>query len=459
MNTIQSTYIMSVLMAFSILNSCEKMIEVEDPINQISTQQVFSDANTANAALNNLYLELQANSLFSGSNRGAGALLGTYADDLDAYFPPSSMDNLNMHLNQVVPTNSVVLSVWNNAYKEIYTANAIIEGIDHSTGIADSDKRRIKGEAILVRTMVYFNLQRIFGDVPYTTVTDYEINRKLSKLPSAELLMKLEQDINLAVSLLQDSYRNAERIYLNKKAAQLVQANILLNAGKYSEAEVVCKNILASPLYAIQQDVTKVFKKSSTNIVWQLKPINANQSVPETGIYFFSSAPPIAYALSSNLISTFESTDLRKQKWTTPLSAGGVTFYRNDKYRNFVTNADEYSVVMRIEEVHFILGEALAKQNKVSEAATYINTIRTRSGVSAFSNTLTPQAFMTELLKEKRREFFAEQGLRFFDLKRNNSLASLAMVKPSWQTYHQLWPLPQNEIILNPNLNPQNNGY
>ena len=116
-------------MAFSILNSCEKMIEVENPINQISTQQVFSDVNTANAALNNLYLELQANSMFSGGNRGVGALLGTYADDLDAYFQPSSMDHLNIYLNQVVPTNSVVLSVWNNAYKEIYTPMRSLKGL------------------------------------------------------------------------------------------------------------------------------------------------------------------------------------------------------------------------------------------------------------------------------------------------------------------------------------------
>lgn len=459
MKTVKSTYILSILVALSVLNSCEKMIEVEDPINQISTQQVFADVNTANAALNNLYLELQANSMFSGGTRGTGGLLGTYADDLDAYFQPSSIDNLNIYLNQIVPTNSVVLNLWNNAYKEIYTANAIIEGIDGSTGISNADKNRIKGEALLVRTMVYYNLQRIFGDVPYTTVTDYEVNRKLARMPSGDLLLKLEQDISLAVGLLEDSYRNAERIYLNKKAAQLVQANILLNAGKYSEAETVCKNILASTLYAVQQDVTKVFKKGSTNIIWQLKPINANQSVPETGIYYFSTAPPIAYALSANLISSFDTADLRKQKWTTSLSAAGVTFYRNDKYKNFATNADEYSVVMRIEEVYFVLSEALAKQNKVAEAVSYVNVIRNRSGVSAFSGTLTQQAFITELLKEKRREFFAEQGLRFFDLKRNNVLQTLVLVKPSWQSYHQLWPLPQNELILNPNLNPQNNGY
>lgn len=459
MKNYQITYKYLLVISILTLMSCEKMIEVDDPINQITAEQVFSDVNTANAALDNLYMEMQANSMFSGGNKGLGALLGTYTDDLDAYFQPSSMDNLNIYFNQIVPSNSIVLSVWNNAYKEIYTANAIIEGLDKSKSIAEKDKNRIKGEVLLIRTMVYFQLQRLFGEIPYTVTTDYEINRNLSKMPSTEFYAKIEDDISSAINLLDDSYRNAERIYLNRKAAQLVQSKIFLEKGKFAEAEAGCKSIIASPMYAIQQDVSKVFKKGGTHIIWQLKPLNANQSVLETGIFFFSLAPPPSYALSVNLADTFENSDTRKLNWITPIQGGENTFYRNNKYKNNLTNADEYSVVMRLEEVHFVLAEALTKQNKVTEAAFYVNSIRSRSGLTAIPATLTKEAFLLELMKEKRREFFAEQGHRFFDLKRNGQLQSLTAVKPNWQQHYQVWPIPQNELILNPNLNPQNNGY
>lgn len=459
MNILKAIYIFIVAITMSTaLTSCEKMIEVDDPINQITREQVFADVNTANAALDNLYMELQANSMFG---RRLGALLGAYTDDLDAHFPPSSssMDNLNVYFNQVIPSNSEVLSLWNNAYKEIYVANAIISGVDQTTSISIADKRRIKGEALLIRTMIYFQLQRVFGDIPYTISTDYQENKTLSRMPSTEFYLKLQQDISSAVDLLEDNYRNAERIYLNKKAAQLVQANIYLTLGKFQAAEEVCRTILATSIYNIQQDVSKAFKKNGNHIIWQLKPLIANQAVPETGIYYFSSAPPPAYSLSINLVNTFEEVDLRKQQWITKVQGNGVSFYRNDKYKNYATNADEYSVVMRLEEVYFVLSEALANQDKIIEARSFVNMIRVRSGLSPVSNNLDKNAFIGELLKEKRREFFAEQGLRFFDLKRNSRLQELTAIKPNWQQFHQFWPLPQNEMQLNPNLKPQNQGY
>lgn len=307
--------------------------------------------------------------------------------------------------------------------------------------------------------MIYFQLQRLFGDIPYTTTTDYEVNRKLSKISSGELYSKLQDDISQSVNSLEDTYRNSERIYLNRKAAQLLQATMDLELGKLTEAELICKEIITSPLYNMQQDVSKVFKKGGTHIIWQLKPLNTNQAVLETGIYYFSSTPPPAYALSSDIVSTFESNDIRRLNWVTSISGSGSSFYRNNKYKNNVTNTDEYSIVMRLEEVYFVLAEALIKQNKIAEAAMYVNMIRGRSGVSAISGTLPKEAFLAELLKEKRREFFAEQGHRFFDLKRNNQLQVLSTVKPGWQQHYKVWPLPQNELILNPNLNPQNDGY
>jgi hypothetical protein len=137
----------------------------------------------------------------------------------------------------------------------------------------------------------------------------------------------------------------------------------------------------------------------------------------------------------------------------------GQNWYRPDKYKNLPgDNTNEYSVVFRLEEVYFIMAEALAKQNRFDEALPYLDATRRRAGLTALTS-LTGEAFNSKLLAEKRREFFAESGLRFLDLKRWGRLSELSVVKPNWQDYKQVWPLPQKELLLNANLSPQNPGY
>jgi hypothetical protein len=63
-------------------------------------------------------------------------------------------------------------------------------------------------------------------------------------------------------------------------------------------------------------------------------------------------------------------------------------------------------------------------------------------------------------MQERKVELFSEFGHRFFDLKRLDKLdAELNLTKPSWSTYMKNLPIPQRELLLNPNLLPQNNGY
>lgn len=105
------------------------------------------------------------------------------------------------------------------------------------------------------------------------------------------------------------------------------------------------------------------------------------------------------------------------------------------------------------------MAESLVEQNKVGEAVPYINRSRQRAGLPALSTSLSVSEATTELREEKRREFFVEHGIRFFDLKRWGLLDQLITVKLNWKSHHAKWPLPQKELLLNPNLNPQNTGY
>ncbi|KMQ70214.1 RagB/SusD family nutrient uptake outer membrane protein [Chryseobacterium koreense] len=439
-------------------NSCKQLIDVDDPINQIGAAQVFQDKNTAYAALDHVYAELQTNSLFSGGSSGAGALLGSYADDLELHAPPYGSPVSDIYLNQLLADNSVVKTVWANGYNEIYMANALIEGMQ-SSAIAESDKKQILGEALVIRSMIYLQLMQIFGEIPYTTTTDYTYNQFVHKTSESEMLQLLEADLTQAVTHLPDTYRNLSRIYVNKKTAQLLLGNIYQLKKDWSKVEQICQTIISDANYSFELDINKVFKKGGKHILFQLKTLYAGAPTPESGIYYFSSVPPLNYVVSPQLVASFTGTDLRLKYWISKVENNGFVFYRNDKYKNFTTNNDEYSVVYRLENVYFMLAESLANLNRVSEAVPYVNKIRQRAGIVLLDGNIPKEVFLNELLAEKRREFFAEQGQRFFELKRIGQLDLLKQSKPNWKDFHRRWPIPLSEILLNANLNPQNPNY
>lgn len=451
--------LISGMLLLVLLCGCEKLVQIDSPTDQISTAAVFEDTHTADAALANLFVEIRDNSIFSGGGRGMAALLSSYTDDLDAYFLNNNNAALDIYNNQQLPGNLSIESLWRNAYKEVYMANSIIEGTHNSTAIPLADRQRITAQALLIRCLIYFNLQRIFGEIPYTTTTDFNINRSLKRMPESELLPILENDLQKSSEMLADDYPATEKLYPNRKVAQLALADLYLSQHKWQLAEQLSKEVINSPLYAFETDLTKVFLISGKHILWQLKPQNTNDGTAEAQLYYFANAVPPAYAISGSLIAAFSDADLRKQHWMTTVNFNQQTWYRPYKYKFLAPNTAEYSIVFRLEQAYFILAEALAQQDKVAEAAPYINAIRLRAGLLALDEHLPKTTFLVELLQEKRREFFTETGQRFFDLKRFNQLQGLKAVKPNWQPYHQLWPIPLTELLLNPNLNPQNENY
>ncbi|WP_412468742.1 RagB/SusD family nutrient uptake outer membrane protein [Pedobacter sp. KLB.chiD] len=438
--------------------SCEKLIEVELPNNQIISSQVFQDTQTADAALANLYAGLRDTAPLAGTANSTGALLGTYTDDLDS-FSPVANSVYDIFQNQQLDTNIILQSYWASTYQLIYRANAIIEGIETSIAIPQNDKNRIKGEALLIRSILHFYLHQIYGDIPYVTITDYQINKSLSKTAETDVLPKIENDLNQSVALLADAYRNSERIYLNKKVAELMLAKIYLLQNRNADAESVLKNIVQSPLYQFENDINKVFLKTGGHILWQLKPANSGDPTKEALTYYFSGAAPSGYALSQNLLNIFAATDLRKINWMASVTVGSNTWYRANKYKNRTNNNTEYSIVFRLEEVYLLLAETLVKQNKLVEALPYVNATRSRAGLTTLINVNSQSTLLNEILLESRKEFFTEMGHRFLDLKRYGRLSDLTSAKPNWKTYHNRWPLPQKELLLNSNLNPQNPGY
>lgn len=443
-----------------LLLSCDHLLDVDLPANQISTALVFESVQSADAALATLYGNLRDSSPIAGGAGGSGILWSSYTDDLDCYSPSGETTGIrDLYLNVQNDSNLAVLNYWTAAYKQVYLANSIMEGATHSNALPAKEKQRIKGEALLIRSILYYYLMQIYGNIPYVTTTDYIVNQSIEKTSLSDLNHIIESDLTIAMNDLENDYRNNERIFPNKKVAQLMLAKVYMQQQKWMQAEGLLREIINFSSYTFESDVAKVFQKSGSHILWQLKPKNTNDPTQEIQSLYFSNAAPSLYALTPNLINTFSAGDKRLQQWITPVIVSQKTYYRADKYKNRTTNATEYSIVFRLEEVYLLLAEALSHQNKIEQALQYVNKTRIRAGLNAITMPITQEFLMNEILLENRKEFFTEMGHRFIDLKRNGRLNDLKNNKVNWKNESELWPIPQKEILLNHNLKPQNNGY
>lgn len=435
--------------------SCEQLIETDLPDNQVTREDVFKDMATTEAALTNLYINVRENPFLTKNTNGISYNLSLYTDELD-YFA----NNLNdFYTNTVEADHTLNASWWDYAYSGIYAANDFIEGLSQSAFIAEADKKAFLGEAYFIRSLYYQYLCQLYGDIPYTLTTDYVYNTAIAKTSYAEMLIQIEKDLKTAVDLLDDSYRNQQRIYPNQSTAKLLLAQNYLLQKKYEEAEKTCLEIINNNTYQLESDLDKVFKKEAKSTLWQLSSNSDTDNTPEASAYIFVSLPPPNVALSTELLNIFETSDKRKQQWIKEVTDGNLSFFHAYKYKNKENNTDEYSVFFRVEEVYFMLAEALTYQNRTAEAIGYINIIRQRAGLNPLPDSLNQDEFIDEMLKESQREFFTENGHRFFDLKRNGKLEKLSIVKPNWQNKHQLFPIPERQLQINPNLQPNNNGY
>src|SRR5690606_1420462 len=141
-------------------------------------------------------------------------------------------------------------------------------------------------------------------------------------------------------------------------------------------------------------------------------------------------------------------------------SSSNDNWFFSSKYKqiNTLASSSEYSIIFRLPEIILIRAEAYINTNKKNEAISDINSIRNKAGLNGISSS--NENLFEAILNERQHELFCEHGNRWFDLKRFGLLSqTLLPLKPSFHDFHQYFPIPESELILNQNLLPQNQGY
>lgn len=450
------------LLSLLIIKSCERFTDVGLPKNQITRDVVFKDDQLAKSAMAGVYRSLEESAFISGSSSGAQVILGAYVDELQSYASATSDVSIFYQLGHTASSGKIS-SLWTTTYSQIYNINAIIEGVENSDQLSTDVRTKLKGEGLFLRALLHLYLTQTFGPIPYVSSTSYEVNQVIQKSSVAEVYTKCKADLESATALLPQTLTAGNRIYPTKMASYTVLARIAYYEKNWDVAIQYSGQVIADSQYKMESDLNKAFLKESSSSIWQLLPFSSIYNTYQGNVFILNTAPPTNVALRQDFVNDFEPGDLRRTSWIgQKTDSQNKTYHYPFKYKQYSTSTSslEYSVVLRMEELYLIRAEAYARKGQYDLAIADLNKIRGRAGLAPISNISDTNILIDRVMKERRSELFTEFGHRFYDLRQHDLLdVVMTAKKAGWKPNFKLLPLPEKELLLNPNLNPQNEGY
>jgi hypothetical protein len=471
----QSTIIRQLffLLCLSVLTcSCNKLVQVPEPVNTVTSSETFSNDGNATAAVVGIYQEIASGHGYGMdfSNGFTSFLGGVSADELK-YFQSNSafaqwQDNAMQSSNPYLEPY-----FWTSVYNDVYIANAVVQGLQTGTGVTPSLSSELIGEAEFLRAYCYFHLVNLFGDVPLVLTTAWAQTDVLPAAPSAQVYAQILADLRDAQSRLPADYSVAvgQRIRANKWAATALLARVYLYLGNWTGADSAASAVIGNTGLFGLTGLDSVFLANSQESIWQIQPITtsqfavteANKNLPfplNTGIPQF--------ILTPQLLAAFDSGDLRRTHWVDSTKYGGVISYFPFKYKIKTatsSNQQEYYTMLRLGEQFLIRAEAdmHGAGADVSGAINDLNVIRARANLPAYSGGTDSASVFTALIHERQIELFGEKGARWMDLKRwglAGAILGTISYKQPWNNKDLLWPYPVSEVAKDPDLQ-QHPGY
>ena len=480
------------LVALFMLPSCKKFL-VEDPQNLVSVANFYKTSDDAIAAVNAIYGYL--NSTSTGSTAGVyhstfWVIAGLASDEMqNNQFGAPDLDQLATFSHS--PQNNSLLETWQMHYKTITIANIAIERIP---GISmDATLRtRLVNEAKFIRGLMYFDLVRMFGDVPLVTKEVEDL--KPARAAASAIYDLIISDLTAAEALPASYPVNNGKGRATSGAAKSMLAKVHLTRKEYDKAAAKALEVINSNQYQLWDDYADVFKLSSRNgkeaifsvgfgdgggaiSFWEVGQFNVRllpRELTEEGV-----ENPQGWQIPTmQLYNSYDADDRRRAvTYVTVIhnKNGTTTQIRPyiQKYWDRIAEPkangsfNDYPVI-RYADVLLIYAEAANEIGNTAAAHTYINMVRKRARFNGTTYLnilpdyvgLTKDQFKAAVLRERKMEFVAE-GQRWFDLARTGTLETLVPIaKPGVvpQAKHYLFPIPQRERDLNENLS-QNTGY
>ena len=470
--------------------SCSDFLDLK-PKTELAADEYFKTAEEFGSALSGAYSTLQEGNLYGNwyvfaeipSDNTRNQLSGsvTDQDEFDKFY--------------IRTTNPFIANFWRTSYQGINRINTVLGRIDN-VEIDKSLSDRYKLEGKFLRGLMYFNLVRVFGDVPLvlseiSIAESYTYMREAKEKVYEQIIADLKEAESLPASYSADSDIGRA----TSGSAKALLGTVYMTLNRYAEAETKLAEVANSPNYALLENTPGSLNLDGYASVFDPNNHNSKEAVFEVqfkkGGFGEGSNFPNNFApenSGTNVISVggtggnnipemdiynaYEEGDLRRDfsmslgyyddrknnEWVDSryvCKYFDIPYQNNDNNNNFP--------VIRFADVLLMYAEALNQNGKTSQACEYLNKVRRRGfGYQTTSSspvditTSDKQTFFLAVEQERRVEL-AFEGHRWFDLVRTGRAVEVMTAKGfKLNETNLICPIPQKQIDVNPDLTQNN---
>lgn len=391
-------------------------------------------------------------------------------------------------------TNDKIRDAWKMCYYTIYRCNKVINKVAPENEL----RKRLIGEAKVIRAYNYLELVSLWGDVPLilddVPPTEYTTTPRKAK---ADVYAQIEKDCQDAIAALplRTGYTGGDRFRVSKGTAQAVYGKALLFQQKWGDAAAQFDAVITSGQYSLEPSIGKAFSPAGEfgpesllevsytntrsydwgNFPWGGMPVsNIHVQLMGPRADYYVKAPADSLGGGWGFISPkaklwqafIAAGDVNRRKETimseVELKAAGGNWtnatawdyegYFARKYGSFTSQTGapvgelNYGTnwrLIRYADVLLMAAEAYYRATNETRARTELNKVRTRAGLGNVSASGT--ALFDAIVTERQLEL-AFEGVRYVDLVRWGKgpaeLGSLGFVTGK----HELLPIPDNEV-------------
>jgi hypothetical protein len=497
-----SFLVVAIVFLSTTFSGCNNILNTE-PENRIGSTQFFTNEDQVEQAVLGAYSKLQDmyNSHWRFAEQRSDNTIVQFNDANRGQFPTWEIDEFNM-----TPSNIALEPYWEDIYQGIQRCNAIIGNIDDAQFNTEGLREELMAEAKFLRAFYYFNLVRLFGEVPLVLE---EVESPAGAFSTIEertdvqtVYDQIIMDANDAAGVLPESYSSEKIGRATEGAARTLLADIYLTRQNYSAALGELERVMELG-YSLLNNYEAIFDPENKNHPESIFDVNyaeleSDLSLGSNFIYQFAphnsgtqitgdnAGNPLGLNLPTrDILNAYEPGDIRKN--------ASIAYYVDPENSQFGIAAEDtllyvkmydhpHSVrgvtndnwpIYRYAHVLLMMAEVVNElDGPTGQAYSYLNQVRQRAGINALAQGLSQSEFREAVYQEQRVEL-AFENHRWFNLLRTGRAQEIMqqhaeevkdiqrhLREPVYviEEYKLLYPIPARELTLNPDLE-QNPGW
>ena len=455
----------------ALITSCEDDFLEPALTSAINGGSYYNNATELETAVVNMYDGLQGvNSTSAGDN---------HSTQVEFYLTEMRSDNTRTKAQEgeaaqfesyaVEATNGIVADYYRSFYNVIFRANLVLENLE----AAGTSATQFEAEAKFVRAYAYFNLVRLYGDIPLITSLTGPANTDAAytRVDSGDIYDLIQSDLNTAIAGLDNSFRTRA----SRAGAQALLAKVELTRGNYGEARSLLESVVSSGNYSLESNFHDVFYNENNSetifaIGYETGGIDS-QNFSAEWLNAVGRTSGVNY-VTADVRAAFDTHGGNRTAVSFRQDESQVTEYQVAKYfpngelgpqyASDPTKAGNDWIVLRYADVLLMHVESiLAGGNATTDAAALASfqAVRNRAGLPTAVTEVTK-----EMLLNERRVELAFENHRLFDLMRMGVAQEVLSAFSAANGYgfastDLLLPIPQVEIGLSKGALSQNPGY